>query len=98
MGAGKSTPSLFGSCGERSLCHKLKFTMQSEEILNALLIHDAQTMTPLLNAAMFDHADIVEYLVEQCKLKHSSLNKYFEEFINVVLLVFSIPEKFLVQF
>ena len=43
--------------------------MQSEEILNALLIHDAQKMAPLHYAAMFDHADIVEYLVKQVSLR-----------------------------
>ena len=43
--------------------------MQPEEILNALLIHDAQKTTPLHYPAIFDPPDIVEYLVEQVSLR-----------------------------
>lgn len=42
---------------------KLMFTMQPQEKKICLSCTDAQKMTPLHCAAMFDHPDIVEYLI-----------------------------------
>lgn len=39
------------------------FTMQPQEKTNSLSCTDAQKMTPLHCAAMFDHPEIVEYLI-----------------------------------
>ncbi|XP_069968388.1 transient receptor potential cation channel subfamily A member 1 isoform X7 [Bactrocera oleae] len=44
---------------------KLMFSMQPSEKLTCLSCTDAQKMTPLHCAAMFDHPDIVEYLVKE---------------------------------
>lgn len=44
---------------------KLMFTMQPVEKLVCLTCVDAQKMTPLHCASMFDHPDIVEYLVNE---------------------------------
>lgn len=41
------------------------FKMQPEEKLKVLQSGDAQKMTPLHCAAMFDHPEIVEYLVSE---------------------------------
>ncbi|XP_050334009.1 transient receptor potential cation channel subfamily A member 1 isoform X3 [Bactrocera neohumeralis] len=44
---------------------KLMFSMQPSEKITCLSCTDAQKMTPLHCAAMFDHPDIVEYLVKE---------------------------------
>ncbi|XP_054085087.1 transient receptor potential cation channel subfamily A member 1 isoform X3 [Zeugodacus cucurbitae] len=44
---------------------KLMFSMQPSEKLTCLGCTDVQKMTPLHCAAMFDHPDIVEYLVKE---------------------------------
>lgn len=44
---------------------KLMFTLQPEEKLNSLSCTDIQKMTPLHCASMFDHPEIVEYLVRE---------------------------------
>ncbi|KAG8225856.1 hypothetical protein J437_LFUL004786, partial [Ladona fulva] len=44
---------------------RLMFTMQPEEKGNCLSQTDAQKMTPIHCAAMFDHVDMVEYLVKE---------------------------------
>ncbi|XP_067644879.1 transient receptor potential cation channel subfamily A member 1 [Eurosta solidaginis] len=44
---------------------KLMFSMQPSEKLTCLSCTDVQKMTPLHCAAMFDHPDIVEYLVTE---------------------------------
>ncbi|XP_053956221.1 transient receptor potential cation channel subfamily A member 1 [Anastrepha ludens] len=44
---------------------KLMFSMQPSEKLTCLSCTDVQKMTPLHCAAMFDHPDIVEYLVKE---------------------------------
>ncbi|GAB6022298.1 hypothetical protein CHUAL_006421 [Chamberlinius hualienensis] len=44
---------------------RLMFTLQPDEKTLCLSIGDAQKMTPLHCAAMFDHKDIVEYLVHE---------------------------------
>ncbi|XP_048004376.1 transient receptor potential cation channel subfamily A member 1 [Leguminivora glycinivorella] len=44
---------------------KLMFTMQPKEKLACLTSCDVQRMTPLHCAAMFDHPDIVDYLVQE---------------------------------
>uniref|UniRef100_A0A1I8PQU6 Transient receptor potential cation channel subfamily A member 1 n=1 Tax=Stomoxys calcitrans TaxID=35570 RepID=A0A1I8PQU6_STOCA len=44
---------------------KLMFTMQPKEKLICLSCTDVQKMTPLHCASMFDHPDIVEYLVNE---------------------------------
>lgn len=44
---------------------KLMFKMQPEEIQTCLASCDAQKMTPLHCAAMFDHPEIVEYLITE---------------------------------
>lgn len=46
---------------------QLMFNTQPEEKVICLSIGDAQKMTPLHCAAMFDHRDIVEYLVEEVR-------------------------------
>ncbi|XP_071446354.1 transient receptor potential cation channel subfamily A member 1 [Hetaerina americana] len=44
---------------------RLMFSMQPKEKVQCLASCDAQKMTPLHCAAMFDHPDIVEYLVKE---------------------------------
>lgn len=44
---------------------KLMFKLQPEEKLTCLASCDAQKMTPLHCAAMFDHPEIVEYLIAE---------------------------------
>ncbi|XP_047477382.1 transient receptor potential cation channel subfamily A member 1-like [Penaeus chinensis] len=44
---------------------KLMFTLQPDEKLKALSTLDAQGMTPLHCAAMFDHPELVAYLIEE---------------------------------
>ncbi|XP_061382460.1 transient receptor potential cation channel subfamily A member 1 isoform X1 [Danaus plexippus] len=44
---------------------KLMFTMQPEEKMACLMSCDVQEMTPLHCAAMFDHPEIVKYLVNE---------------------------------
>lgn len=41
------------------------FTMQPEEKMACLMSCDVQEMTPLHCAAMFDHPEIVKYLVNE---------------------------------
>nr|CAD7261854.1 unnamed protein product [Timema shepardi] len=47
---------------------KLMFGMQPAEKASCLASCDAQRMTPLHCAAMFDHPEIVEYLVQEVRL------------------------------
>ncbi|XP_069176074.1 transient receptor potential cation channel subfamily A member 1 [Procambarus clarkii] len=57
---------------------KLMFTLQPEEKMKALTTQDAQGMSPLHCAAMFDHPQLVRYLiqegadVDQVDLEHRS--------------------------
>ncbi|CAL4076212.1 unnamed protein product, partial [Meganyctiphanes norvegica] len=44
---------------------KLMFSLQPEEKAKALSTKDAQNMTPLHCAAMFDHPELVTYLIEE---------------------------------
>lgn len=46
------------------------FTLQPEEKAFCLETGDAQQMTPLHYAAMFDHTTIVEYLLEQVRFDY----------------------------
>lgn len=46
---------------------RLMFSMQPGEKAQCLASCDAQKMTPLHCAAMFDHPDIVEYLVKEVR-------------------------------
>lgn len=43
---------------------KLMFNMQPEEVDKCLDLPDAQGMTPLHYASMFDHVEIVKYLIQ----------------------------------
>lgn len=44
---------------------KIMFQMQPEEKMGCLVSCDVQKMTPLHCAAMFDHPEIVEYLISE---------------------------------
>lgn len=44
---------------------KIMFQMQPEEKMGCLASCDVQKMTPLHCAAMFDHPEIVEYLISE---------------------------------
>ena len=46
---------------------KLMFSMQPAEKMQCLASCDVQKMTPLHCAAMFDHPEIVEYLVSEVR-------------------------------
>ncbi|KAK7066886.1 Transient receptor putative cation channel subfamily A member 1 [Halocaridina rubra] len=61
----KSTP-VHLACSQGSLdIVKLMFAIQPEEKLKALETFDAQGMNPLHCAAMFDHPELVSYLLEE---------------------------------
>uniref|UniRef100_T1JBU7 Ion transport domain-containing protein n=1 Tax=Strigamia maritima TaxID=126957 RepID=T1JBU7_STRMM len=54
------------ACSQGSLeIVKLMFTLQPEDKMEALITADVQKMTPLHCAAMFDHVDIVDYLITE---------------------------------
>jgi ankyrin repeat protein len=46
---------------------KLMFNMQPAEKMQCLASCDVQKMTPLHCAAMFDHPEIVEYLISEVR-------------------------------
>jgi transient receptor potential cation channel subfamily A protein 1 len=49
---------------------KLMFSMQPGEKMQCLASCDIQKMTPLHCAAMFDHPEIVEYLVNEVRMSN----------------------------
>ena len=62
---------------DRVLSFLFCLQLKSEEMESSMNSCDVERLTPLHYAAMFDHTDLVEYLVSQVVSKYNYLVIYF---------------------
>lgn len=79
---------------------RLMFGLQPTEKVQCLASCDVQRMTPLHCAAMFDHPDIVEYLISEVsshilRIKNTDILKILTKFVQL-FSIFNVNNNFIV--